>query len=57
MYNSNAQWSGWNNMAYDPGTQGHGAYSSSGQTFGSWPQSFGAATLNSADFSLYVSGN
>ncbi|WP_433788747.1 PQQ-dependent sugar dehydrogenase [Actinoplanes sp. CA-252034] len=49
MYNTN----GDNNLSYDIGTAGQGAWSAS-TPFGTWPASFGTSTRWNAKFSLYA---
>ena len=51
MFNTN----GNNNLSFDSGGAGQGAYSTAGRTFGSWPATFGSAVLNGAKFSIFVS--
>ncbi|MGZ6005541.1 MAG: galactose oxidase-like domain-containing protein [Candidatus Saccharimonadales bacterium] len=56
MYNTNGRTSTINNMYYNNGTTGQGAYSSSGVTFGTWPATFPGAKLSKAFYSLYATG-
>ena len=49
MYNSN----GDNNMSYDAGSAGQGAWSGT-TAFGTWPATFGPASRWNAKFSLYA---
>ncbi len=53
VYNTNGSNMDVNNMAFDTG--GQDAYSSSGVPFGTWPTSFGPATLGNSQFSIYAS--
>jgi hypothetical protein len=52
MYNTNAQTSGSNNLAYTTTTQGEEAYI--GEPFGTWPSSFPPAHFYTYQFSLYA---
>jgi hypothetical protein len=52
MFNTNGKTSLVNNMAYDAG--GTSGWRTGGQPFGSWPPSFGAATVVDGMFSIYV---
>ena len=45
---------GDNNMSYDAGTAGGGAYGVTGATFGSWPAAFGDAVTHNGRYSIYV---
>ncbi|MGZ6005539.1 MAG: putative Ig domain-containing protein, partial [Candidatus Saccharimonadales bacterium] len=54
MYNTNGQTSAVNNMYYNNGTTGQGAYSSGAVTFGTWPSTFPASKLSNAIYSLYA---
>jgi hypothetical protein len=56
MYNTNGRTSAVNNMYYNNGTAGQGAYANSGVTFGTWPATFPAAKLTKAVYSLYATG-
>ncbi|GAA0479136.1 hypothetical protein Ade02nite_40100 [Paractinoplanes deccanensis] len=49
MYNTN----GDNNMSYDAGSAGQGAWSAS-TPFGTWPATFGSSTRWNAKFSIYA---
>lgn len=53
-YNTNGRTALLNNMHYTVGTVGRGAYSRSSVAFGTWPASFGPATLTTAVYSLYA---
>jgi hypothetical protein len=55
MYNTNGRTSTVNNMYYNNGTVGQGAYASSGVAFGTWPATFPASQLTKAVYSLYAS--
>jgi glucose/arabinose dehydrogenase len=50
MYNTN----GDNNLSYDTGTAGQGAWSTA-RPFGTWPSSFGTSSSWTAKFSIYAS--
>jgi glucose/arabinose dehydrogenase/PKD repeat protein len=50
MYNTN----GDNNMSYDTGTAGQGAWSTP-RTFGTWPSGFGTSTRWTGKYSIYAS--
>jgi hypothetical protein len=50
VYNTN----GANNMMYAPGAAGQGAYGVTGQSFGTWPASFGAAVTGTWRFAIYA---
>ncbi|MCK9620159.1 MAG: Ig domain-containing protein, partial [Methylobacter sp.] len=54
MYNTNGRTSTVNNMYYNNGTTGQGAYASSGVIFGTWPSTFPASQLTKAVYSLYA---
>ncbi len=49
MYNTN----GDNNLSYDTGTTGQGAWST-GTAFGTWPTTFGTSSRWNAKFSIYA---
>ncbi|PRX20438.1 glucose/arabinose dehydrogenase [Actinoplanes italicus] len=51
VYNTN----GDNNLSYDTGTAGQGAWSSTSRPFGTWPSSFGTSSRWTAKFSIYAS--
>lgn len=51
-YNTNGRTDNVNNMHYSSG--GTSGWSSSGQTFGSWPAGFGSFTPQAVTFSLYA---
>ncbi|MFC0532170.1 Ig-like domain-containing protein [Phytohabitans kaempferiae] len=51
MYNTN----GDNNMSYDTGTTGQGAWSSAHVQFGAWPNTYGNSNKTTAKFSIYAS--
>jgi hypothetical protein len=55
MYNTNGRTSSVNNMSYNDGSAGQGAYSTKKVNFGTWPTTFPAATITSSAYSLYVS--
>jgi plastocyanin len=54
MYNTNGRTASVNNMRYDAGVAGAGAYSSGAVPFGTWPSTFGSAVLGSWRWSIYV---
>jgi hypothetical protein len=41
-------------MRYNSGTAGQGAYSSKAVSFGTWPTTFPAATIDNQVFSLFA---
>ncbi|GFJ89292.1 hypothetical protein Prum_029340 [Phytohabitans rumicis] len=51
MYNTN----GDNNMSFDTGSTGQGAWSTASQTFGTWPSTYGNSAKTTAKFSIYAS--
>jgi hypothetical protein len=55
MYNTNGRTDSVNNMRYNAGSAGQGAFSSSSVTYGTWPSPFPASTLTNAVYSLYAS--
>jgi hypothetical protein len=54
VYNTNGRAGSLNNMYYSAGNPGRGVYSSMPVAFGSWPATFGAATLTTAAYALYA---
>jgi len=55
MYNANGSTGQYNNLAYDSGPAGSGAYyAPANQAYGVWPTSFGAATSVNEQYSLYA---
>jgi hypothetical protein len=54
VYNTNGASATVNNMALDPGL-GTDAFSTNSVAFGTWPSSFGPATLGTETFSIYAS--
>jgi hypothetical protein len=54
MYNTNGRNSAVNNMYYNTGVSGAGAWKIQ-NNFGSWPSNFGSSTADSTIFSMYVS--
>ncbi len=54
MFNTNGRTGTVNNMRYNTGAAGQGAYSTSGVTFGTWPATFPAATTSNLVFSLFA---
>jgi WD40 repeat protein len=54
MYNTNGRTSTVNNMYYNNGTVGQGAYSSGSVTFETWPATFPASQLSRAIYSLHA---
>lgn len=56
MYNTNGRTAAVNNMYYNNGTSGQGAYSSNSVNFGTWPTTFPVAKLSGAVYSLYATG-
>jgi Domain of unknown function (DUF1929)/Bacterial Ig domain/Putative Ig domain len=57
MYNTNGRTDNVNDMSYNVGSGGMGAYKAGSVTFGSWPSAFGTAVLTNAVYSLYASSN
>jgi len=55
MYNTNGRSSSVNNMRMDSGATGQGAFSTSPMNFGTWPSSFGPATVGAWSWSIYLS--
>jgi hypothetical protein len=55
MYNTNGRTSTVNNMRYDTGASGSGAYSSSAVPFGTWPAAFGNSVVGVWRWSIYLS--
>lgn len=55
LYNTNSSSSTLNNMHYNSTNAEQGVYSSGGQSFGTWPQTFPSYSLTAWDYSLYVS--
>jgi hypothetical protein len=55
IYNTNGRTSTVNNMYYNNGANGQGAFSSGAVTFGTWPATFPASQLTKAVYSLYAS--
>ena len=54
MYNTNGRTSPVNNMHYNNGTVGQGAYSANNVTLGTWPPTFPASVITNAVYSLYA---
>jgi hypothetical protein len=54
MYNTNGRSAAVNNMRYNPGPAGQGAYSTATVPFGTWPATFPAATITNFVFSLFA---
>jgi hypothetical protein len=54
MYNTNGRASSVNNMRYDSGAAGSGAYSSGATPFGTWPATFGASVVGPWRWSIYL---
>jgi len=55
MYNANGSASGYDNLAYDVGPVGSGAYyTNASQQYGVWPATFGASTSINYQYSLYA---
>jgi Domain of unknown function (DUF1929)/Bacterial Ig domain len=54
MYNTNGGATSVNNMYFNGGGTGQGAFSTSKVTFGTWPATFPSVTLTSAVYSLYA---
>ena len=54
IYNTNGRADSDNNMYYNPGSSGQGAYSSKPVPFGNQPTTFGSAKITTAVYSLYV---
>ena len=55
IYNTNGSTSSVNNMFFDTAASQIGAFSNNTQPFGSFPTTFGAATLGTENFSIYAS--
>lgn len=55
MYNTNGRTANVNNMRYDLGAAGSGAYSSGSVLFGTWPASFGSSVVGTWRWSIYLS--
>jgi hypothetical protein len=55
VYTTNAVSTSYNNLAYNPMGSLMGTVSSKTQSFGSWPSTFGLATLATSQYSLYAS--
>jgi Domain of unknown function (DUF1929)/Bacterial Ig domain/Kelch motif len=54
MYNTNGRTASVNNMYFNNGSIGQGAFSTANVNFGTWPSTFPAATTTNAVFSLYA---
>lgn len=54
IYNTNGRSGAVNNLHYNGGTYGYGAYSSGTVNFGTWPTTFPTSTLSNAVYSLYA---
>jgi hypothetical protein len=54
VFNTNGRSTSVNNMRYNSGTAGQGAYSSRAVPFGTWPTTFPAATIDNQVFSLFA---
>jgi hypothetical protein len=54
MFNTNGRTGTVNNMRYNSGAAGQGAYSTGSVTFGTWPATFPAATITNLKFSLFA---
>jgi hypothetical protein len=54
MYNTNGRTAALNDMSYVAGSASQGAYRSASAAFGTWPATFGAATLTNAVYALYA---
>jgi hypothetical protein len=54
MFNTNGRTASVNNMRYNAGTAGQGAYSTGPVSFGTWPATFPAATSTNFVFSLFA---
>ena len=57
MYNTNGRTDSVNNMRYNTGVSGAGAYKTASVTFGTWPNTFGTSALTSAVYSLYATAD
>ena len=55
MFNTNGRTAAVNNMRYNTGAAGKGAYSSAPVPFGTWPATFPATTTSNFVFSLFAS--
>jgi hypothetical protein len=54
MFNTNGRSSGVNNMRYNSGGAGQGAFSTAQVTFGTWPAMAPAATIDNLVFSVFA---
>ena len=54
MFNTNGTTVSVNNMYFNAGGAGQGAYSSGTVTFGTWPTTFPAASITDAVYSLFA---
>jgi hypothetical protein len=54
MYNTNGRNATVNNMRYDTGAAGSGAYSAGAIPFGNWPSTFGSAVVGVWSWSIYL---
>jgi hypothetical protein len=54
IYNTNGRTTAVNNLFYNTGAAGQGAFSDVGQTFGAWPSTFPVNTITNAVYSMYV---
>ena len=54
MYNTSGRTSAVNDMRYNVGSVGQGAYSANRVSFGTWPPTFPATVLSNAIYSLYA---
>ena len=54
VYNANGSNGSVNNLYYNTVSGNVGAYSNAAQPFGSWPSSFGSASVGGWQFSLYA---
>jgi hypothetical protein len=54
VYNTNARTDALNDMYYTAAALGRGAFSNADVAFGTWPASFGAATITAAAYALYA---
>lgn len=57
VYNNNGSSGAVNNLYYNNVSTNLGAYSTTGQSFGGWPSSFGSSSLGGWQYSLYVTAS
>jgi hypothetical protein len=54
MFNTNGRTTAVNNLRYNPGAAGAGAWSTGGFPYGTWPATFPTSTLSSAQYSIFA---